>query len=87
MACAEIASVERTITPNAENLTNLSNIDDLSNISQTDALSDISKIDDILTSPDASTLLTDHFLVLLGCLILPNRRTCLLHLTDILMEI
>ena len=56
MACAEIASVERTITPNAENLTNLSNIDDLSNISQTDALSDISKINDILTSPDASTI-------------------------------
>ena len=50
VVCAEIASVERTITPNAENLTNLSNIDDLSNISQTDALSDISKIDDILTS-------------------------------------
>ena len=56
MACAEIASVERTITPNAENLADLSNIDDLSNISQTDALSDISKIDDILTSSDASTI-------------------------------
>ena len=56
VACAEIASVERTITPNAENLANLSNIDDLSNISQTDALSDISKIDDIITSSDASTI-------------------------------
>ena len=56
VACAEIASIERTITPNTENLTNLSNIDDLTNISPTDALSDISKIDDILTSPDASTI-------------------------------
>ena len=56
VACAEIASVERTITPNAENLANLCNIDDLSNISQTDAVSDISTVDDILTSSDASTI-------------------------------
>ena len=54
-ACA--ASVERTITPNADNLTNLSNIDDLLNyISQTDVLFNISKIGDILTSSNASTI-------------------------------
>ena len=56
VACAEIASVERTITPNAENLANLCSTDDLSNISQTDAVSDISTVDDILISSDASTI-------------------------------
>jgi hypothetical protein len=54
-ACA--ASVERTITANADNLTNLSNIDDLLNyISQTDVLFNISKIGNILTSSNASTI-------------------------------
>jgi hypothetical protein len=93
--CAVSASVERNITPNAENLTNLSNIDDLLNdISQTDVLFHVSKISDKLTNSNASIIkkledfIDKSFCNIIG---LPDSAQptdmSILHLNNTLMEI